>query len=816
MTDNNAPVSTATRRATKPRERNSLLKKYYGLKDSAPTATSVQPEENARPFDLDGNTFNSSKYFGSLLKEKTLQGLIEKDNQLVGEIREIDGDMKTLVYENYSKFISATDTIRKMKSNVESMESEMSRLNENISNISKQSKTINEELGPNRQKIQQLSNVHNSLKRLQFIFELPNRLQHCLVKGKYGHAVKYYSKASKVLNHYQHMAAFKGIERDCNSIMDKVKAEIWTGLTDPSVTLQKIAEETRLLVLLGEDAHRLWKQYIDIQMNMLGKKQAANPSPASVQDLVAVYVMPLEDIVHHFESLFLTDSESQIDQDDTDGQSMAKLSTQEKEQAKADLLEAINPHLDKFFELATEFIELPLNISLATPLQQADHLAELKSSLLNQTPSLSSVAKMNGRIISLSSTWENDLIQGSLDSALAGLRDKINTFITSLQETANSDDFDPNGMAAFIQDTQAWLVDHLIKSCLLPLKDCLDITQQETLARIQQGIKHVWQKLASRFENVHKTSKLDTPSLQIIMLVGSRLCYDLADNGIFQMYSTFSSKFCKNQQKQKETSYRSPDLDANMDPRVIPDMNEMIECYLKTGQTLLNKQMRQEGYRISSRIQEAYLYKPAIAATVVDHVSEIWHYCFNRLKYTERLVETLYPQEQPALSARGSLDDNATTADSEYDYAGPYSRHMVPSTHSLATVSSISETPTSTTKLGGNDMTLNIMNNIDKLFAERVDVYRNVDPSPLGVCTGLILIILKTFLEVVREIQMDTVSYQQIQVDVEYVKRIIWPFVGDEKWATTMLQEVLSSIYTRCAAPISIGQDELALILTPQ
>jgi hypothetical protein len=32
------------------------------------------------------------------------------------EIREIDGDMKTLVYENYNKFISATDTIRKVNS----------------------------------------------------------------------------------------------------------------------------------------------------------------------------------------------------------------------------------------------------------------------------------------------------------------------------------------------------------------------------------------------------------------------------------------------------------------------------------------------------------------------------------------------------------------------------------------------------------------------------------------------------------------------------------------------------------------------------
>lgn len=37
-------------------------------------------------------------------------------NNINIEIREIDGDMKTLVYENYNKFISATDTIRKVNS----------------------------------------------------------------------------------------------------------------------------------------------------------------------------------------------------------------------------------------------------------------------------------------------------------------------------------------------------------------------------------------------------------------------------------------------------------------------------------------------------------------------------------------------------------------------------------------------------------------------------------------------------------------------------------------------------------------------------
>ena len=37
---------------------------------------------------------------------------------LCAELGSLDGDMQTLVYENYNKFISATDTIRQMKSKV--------------------------------------------------------------------------------------------------------------------------------------------------------------------------------------------------------------------------------------------------------------------------------------------------------------------------------------------------------------------------------------------------------------------------------------------------------------------------------------------------------------------------------------------------------------------------------------------------------------------------------------------------------------------------------------------------------------------------
>ena len=53
--------------------------------------------------------------FGLLLKirEAKLEDLLHKHVSWAAEIKNLDSDMQMLVYENYSKFISATDTIRR-------------------------------------------------------------------------------------------------------------------------------------------------------------------------------------------------------------------------------------------------------------------------------------------------------------------------------------------------------------------------------------------------------------------------------------------------------------------------------------------------------------------------------------------------------------------------------------------------------------------------------------------------------------------------------------------------------------------------------
>ena len=70
-----------------------------------------------------------------VLKAKSLPELVQRSNELSTEIKELDSDMQMLVYENYNKFISATETIQDMKTKVDGMEGEMGRLATAVSEI---------------------------------------------------------------------------------------------------------------------------------------------------------------------------------------------------------------------------------------------------------------------------------------------------------------------------------------------------------------------------------------------------------------------------------------------------------------------------------------------------------------------------------------------------------------------------------------------------------------------------------------------------------------------------------------------------------
>ena len=91
--------------------RHDMLKSYYGMEGEGEGAA----EGAGGREDINGPGFEAEAYLARLLRERTLTDLMREEEQMVHHIRSLDSDMQTLVYENYNKFISATDTIRKVR-----------------------------------------------------------------------------------------------------------------------------------------------------------------------------------------------------------------------------------------------------------------------------------------------------------------------------------------------------------------------------------------------------------------------------------------------------------------------------------------------------------------------------------------------------------------------------------------------------------------------------------------------------------------------------------------------------------------------------
>lgn len=56
----------------------------------------------------------SYKFVYCSQQECTLKQIMDHEAEIIRNTQTLHSDMQTLVYENYNKFISATDTIRKV------------------------------------------------------------------------------------------------------------------------------------------------------------------------------------------------------------------------------------------------------------------------------------------------------------------------------------------------------------------------------------------------------------------------------------------------------------------------------------------------------------------------------------------------------------------------------------------------------------------------------------------------------------------------------------------------------------------------------
>jgi hypothetical protein len=112
--------STAADRAALRRNR-AALRDYYNLQASSTPSDIPSPPPTDPSSEFDKPDFSPSSYVQHLLATEGLEGVLRVEAGLLSDIRSLDGEKKALVYDNYSKLIKATDTIRCMREKMDPM-----------------------------------------------------------------------------------------------------------------------------------------------------------------------------------------------------------------------------------------------------------------------------------------------------------------------------------------------------------------------------------------------------------------------------------------------------------------------------------------------------------------------------------------------------------------------------------------------------------------------------------------------------------------------------------------------------------------------
>ncbi|CAI0393992.1 unnamed protein product [Linum tenue] len=203
---------------------------------------------------INTDSFDADQYMNLLVQRANLEGLLQKHVEMAAEIKNLDTDLQMLVYENYNKFISATDAIKRMKSNIVGMEANMEQLLDKIMSVQSRSDGVNNSLFGKREHIEKLHRTRNLLRKVQlffcgkeqFIYDLPARLGKCIKAEAYADAVRFYTGAMPIFKAYGE-SSFQDCKRASEEAVMTITKNLQGKLFSDSESIQTRAEAAVLL-----------------------------------------------------------------------------------------------------------------------------------------------------------------------------------------------------------------------------------------------------------------------------------------------------------------------------------------------------------------------------------------------------------------------------------------------------------------------------------------------------------------------------------------------------------------------------------------
>ncbi|XP_030217459.1 vacuolar protein sorting-associated protein 51 homolog [Gadus morhua] len=796
-------VETTEAGASRKRRVHGMLKMYYGMNEEG---KADQPD-SADPCDINGQNFDPDVYLNKLRRECSLGELMDQEGCMVKQIRSLDSDMQTLVYENYNKFISATDTIRKMKNDFKKMEDEMDCLTTNMAAITEFSASISGTLQDQHTQITKLSGVHSLLRKLQFLFELPARLNKCVELQAYGQAVSAHGRARCVLQQYSHLPSFRGIQDDCLLIMDGLRLQLRQRFRDGGSSAKDLSECVELLLQLDEPAEELCDKFLNhagarLHLDLTGLEAeippppapasppAASPSPAAPSpaapsptaaqtDILEFmdrgcneFVSSLCLVVTSYQELFVSHAPAGAPGD-------------VPRMASAKLQVFVDELAGRYFSIVERRIQGERGVGDNSLLVRALDRFHRRLQAVSKLLPGSTVPARGTQIVVRAAT---ERVQRYLEALKSFYLDTLTDVRQALAAPRLSVAGGPGGLTpgGGLPDLLASLsasILNQIKAVLasVHLFTAKDITfsnkpyfKGEFCSRgvredlVVSFIQFICQSSRGFCDSPGDKGGATPPALLLLL---SRLCLDYETSTISYILTLTDEQFL--------VQHHSP----------VTPVTVLCAEAREAAQRLLNHYVKVQGLIISQMLRKSVETRDWVNTIEPRNVRAVMKRVVEDTTSIDGQVGLLY--EEGVRKAHSS--DSSKRTFSVYSSSRPQPRYAA------------SYTPSA-------PMDTNLLSNIHKLFSERIDIFSSVEFNKVSVMTGIIKISLKTFLECVRLRTFGRFGLQQVQVDCHYLQMYLWRFVSDENLAHFLLDEIVGSTAHRCLDPAPMEQSVIEVI----
>jgi len=708
----------------------------------------------SNPYDINSPDFDADLFVAKLVGEASLSQLMAQEGEIVRQIQGLDSDMQTLVYENYNKFIAATETIRKMRVDFRSMEDEMEQLASSMSSITTFSSQISDKLRTRRQDVARLSSTHSTLQKLQFVLELPNKLTESIQEDRPGQAVEDWLRAERALTHYKDMASFAGIQEDCEKIMEELKTSLRAKLADPKCEGEQLGEAVDLLRQLGTPSEQLCDSYLqhcaaalsphlellELQANILaGEVEGKEVSSVVIMDPLEFvdegcnkFLAELCLSATGFTNTFNNTGTGTLEQGAGKKlgvwveelvtrylRVMEKRLSQEKNQAECPILVR---SLDRFHRRLTATSRLVPGLDMA---RSGLDVVLAVSKEFCKAASLQLEERLHETMMDARQAIAQP--RKGTDTAL-NLQEISTALLTAIADSVRSTF---NTLQTFLDPELSFSVKTYFRTTF-----CISMVQDGVLMSHFYHIVSVCSKFSS--------GRSVPPALLLLL---SRTCLDLHTSTTSYLASLLSEQF------------------QLLDQANLATVNTALS---NVSQALLDSYVQAQSADLSLMLRKSVEARDWLSTVEPRSVRAVMKRVVEDVTIIDEQVGQLYEEGQRKVRS----------SDSSRTYGGHRSRSVFSSYNS-------------------SNLDSSLASNIQKLFSEKIDYFAPVTPSKVSVLTGIIKLGLKTLLECVRLKTFGRYGLQQMQVDCHYLQLYLWRFVEDEALVHHLLDEVLGSALHR-------------------